>query len=193
MDDLKAAHPPEAEPKTSAISYAWPLTKKILRIVVGVVLLLLGLAALFTPFTPGSWLAVIGLEFLGLRVLLRELAVRPGPGQTPEQTQKGGMPDLQSGPSGCGEAEMVATLVSQDIRRSDMTSRTTDERKADEGLAAPLGLTHHERGHQLRGAPMVSDVDTAATARIPTEEEEFRFQQEAIFFLSAEHGSSLGP
>ncbi len=71
MADGKAVSPPAAGPKTSVISQAWPLTRKILRIVVGVVLLLLGLAALFTPFTPGSWLAVIGLEFLGLRVLLR--------------------------------------------------------------------------------------------------------------------------
>jgi len=71
LDGGKAARPPEAGPKTSAISYAWPLTKRILRIVVGVLLVLLGLAALFTPLTPGSWLAVVGLEFLGLRVLLR--------------------------------------------------------------------------------------------------------------------------
>lgn len=64
-------HPPEAKPKASTASYGWSLTKKVLRIVVGVFLLLLGLAALFTPFTPGSWLALVGLEFLGLRVLLR--------------------------------------------------------------------------------------------------------------------------
>ena len=47
------------------------MAKKVLRIVVGIFLLLLGLAALLTPFTPGSWLALVGLEFLGLRVLLR--------------------------------------------------------------------------------------------------------------------------
>ena len=72
MDDGKGAHPPEGESKTSTASHGWPLTRKILRIVVGVLLLLLGLAALFTPFTPGSWLALVGLEFLGLRVLLRD-------------------------------------------------------------------------------------------------------------------------
>ncbi len=70
MDDRKAARPPEVEPKTSAASQGWSLTKKVLRMVIGVLLLLLGLAALFTPFTPGSWLALVGLEFLGLRVLL---------------------------------------------------------------------------------------------------------------------------
>jgi len=42
-----------------------------LRITIGVVLIILGVVALFTPFTPGSWLALIGLEYLGLRVLLQ--------------------------------------------------------------------------------------------------------------------------
>jgi len=37
---------------------------------IGIVLILIGLAALFTPFTPGSWLAFIGLELLGFRILL---------------------------------------------------------------------------------------------------------------------------
>ncbi len=36
---------------------------------VGVLLILVGLTAFFTPLTPGSWLALIGLELLGLRVL----------------------------------------------------------------------------------------------------------------------------
>ncbi|OHB57387.1 MAG: hypothetical protein A2173_11125 [Planctomycetes bacterium RBG_13_44_8b] len=45
--------------------------RKSIRIILGVVLIILGLAALFTPFTPGSWLALIGLEYLGLRVLLQ--------------------------------------------------------------------------------------------------------------------------
>lgn len=40
------------------------------RKTVGVVLAILGLAALLTPFSPGSWLILIGLEFLGLRILL---------------------------------------------------------------------------------------------------------------------------
>ena len=37
--------------------------------VVGVILILIGLAALTTPLTPGSWLAIIGLELLGVRIL----------------------------------------------------------------------------------------------------------------------------
>ncbi|OGI59940.1 hypothetical protein A2814_01380 [Candidatus Nomurabacteria bacterium RIFCSPHIGHO2_01_FULL_38_19] len=37
---------------------------------VGIILILIGLAALITPFTPGSWLVFIGLELLGLRILL---------------------------------------------------------------------------------------------------------------------------
>ncbi len=39
---------------------------------VGVILILLGLAAFVTPLTPGSWLAFIGLELLGVRVLLSD-------------------------------------------------------------------------------------------------------------------------
>ena len=45
--------------------------RRPLRITIGVALIILGLAALFTPFTPGSWLALIGLEYLGLRVLFQ--------------------------------------------------------------------------------------------------------------------------
>ena len=42
-----------------------PKIKKI----IGVILILIGLAAFFTSLTPGSWLAVIGLELLGIRIL----------------------------------------------------------------------------------------------------------------------------
>ncbi|MBI2052659.1 MAG: hypothetical protein HYT34_00210 [Candidatus Ryanbacteria bacterium] len=41
-----------------------PKVKKIL----GLILILIGLLAFFTPFTPGSWLVFIGLEFLGVRL-----------------------------------------------------------------------------------------------------------------------------
>ena len=37
--------------------------------VIGVILILVGLAAFFTPLTLGSWLAIIGLELLGARIL----------------------------------------------------------------------------------------------------------------------------
>jgi len=36
-----------------------------------VTLIILGLLAALTPFSPGSWLALIGLEILGLRILLQ--------------------------------------------------------------------------------------------------------------------------
>lgn len=44
--------------------------KKITRTVVGVVLIILGLAALLTPLSPGSWLILVGLEVLGWRIVL---------------------------------------------------------------------------------------------------------------------------
>ena len=44
--------------------------RRILKIVLGIILIVLGVAALLTPLTPGSWLALIGLEILGLRILL---------------------------------------------------------------------------------------------------------------------------
>lgn len=36
----------------------------------GIILVLIGLLALITPLTPGSWLIFVGLELLGLRFLL---------------------------------------------------------------------------------------------------------------------------
>lgn len=50
--------------------------KQITKKVVGVVLIILGLVALLTPLTPGSWLIPIGLELLGLRILLRDRLLR---------------------------------------------------------------------------------------------------------------------
>ena len=38
--------------------------------VVGVILIIVGLTALVTPFTPGSWLVFVGFEFLGVRFLV---------------------------------------------------------------------------------------------------------------------------
>lgn len=42
-----------------------PLNKKI----IGGLCIALGIIALLTPFTPGSWLLFIGLELLGIRLL----------------------------------------------------------------------------------------------------------------------------
>jgi hypothetical protein len=44
--------------------------KPILKKTIGVVLIIYGLVALVTPFTPGSWLALIGLEMVGFGFLL---------------------------------------------------------------------------------------------------------------------------
>ncbi len=38
------------------------------RIPAGFVLIVLGLMALVTPLTPGSWLVVVGLELMGFRL-----------------------------------------------------------------------------------------------------------------------------
>lgn len=43
---------------------------KVLRIILGVLLVLIGLFALVTPLTPGAWLGLIGLELLGLGFLI---------------------------------------------------------------------------------------------------------------------------
>ncbi len=47
-----------------------PMIKTIIKKTIGVILIVLGLAALVTPFTPGSWLALIGLEMVGFGFLL---------------------------------------------------------------------------------------------------------------------------
>ena len=41
----------------------------MIKKIIGVLLILVGLFAFFTPLTPGSWLVFVGLEFLGIRVL----------------------------------------------------------------------------------------------------------------------------
>jgi len=44
--------------------------KRILRKTLGIIFVVLGFVALITPFSPGSWLILVGLEILGLRLLL---------------------------------------------------------------------------------------------------------------------------
>jgi len=53
-----------------------PILKNILKKTIGVILVIVGLIALVTPFTPGSWLALIGLEMLGFGFLLENRIVR---------------------------------------------------------------------------------------------------------------------
>ena len=43
--------------------------KTTIKKVIGVILIIIGLAALFTPLTPGSWLALIGMELLGVHLV----------------------------------------------------------------------------------------------------------------------------
>jgi hypothetical protein len=47
-----------------------PILKNILKKTIGVILIIWGIVALLTPFTPGSWLALMGLELLGFGFLL---------------------------------------------------------------------------------------------------------------------------
>ncbi len=43
--------------------------KKVFRKTLGIILIVLGFLALITPFSPGSWLMLIGLEILGFGFL----------------------------------------------------------------------------------------------------------------------------
>jgi len=45
---------------------------KLTKTILGILLIILGLLALITPFTPGSWLAFVGLELLGVRIAFWE-------------------------------------------------------------------------------------------------------------------------
>jgi len=42
--------------------------KTIIKKVLGVILIIIGIFALLTPLTPGSWLALIGMELVGIRL-----------------------------------------------------------------------------------------------------------------------------
>ncbi|MEK7585407.1 MAG: hypothetical protein AAB455_02760 [Patescibacteria group bacterium] len=55
--------------KLLAIIKDYTRDKPKIKKIIGIILILAGLAALFTPLTPGSWLAVLGLELLGVRIL----------------------------------------------------------------------------------------------------------------------------
>jgi hypothetical protein len=72
MDDRHDTHTHKWRHRAPAWLPGWFVVRKVIRIVLGVLLIVVGLLALFTPLTPGSWLALVGLEILGLRVLLRD-------------------------------------------------------------------------------------------------------------------------
>jgi xanthine/uracil permease len=48
------------------------MNKNLARKIGGIILIIIGLVALFTPLTPGSWLAIIGLELIGVRLAFVE-------------------------------------------------------------------------------------------------------------------------
>jgi hypothetical protein len=57
--------------RRSSARYSYgTIAKRAVRVAIGIILVVLGLIALLTPLTPGSWLIPIGLEVLGLRILL---------------------------------------------------------------------------------------------------------------------------
>jgi len=41
------------------------------KFLIGVILIIIGLIALVTPLTPGSWLAIIGLELVGISIITK--------------------------------------------------------------------------------------------------------------------------
>ena len=43
--------------------------RKVLKITLGVILVIVGVLAAITPLSPGSWLALVGMELLGVRIL----------------------------------------------------------------------------------------------------------------------------
>ena len=57
-----------SEPGPSPTNQAFRFGGLVKRII-GIGLIMLGVLALLTPFTPGSWLIFVGLEFLGFRIL----------------------------------------------------------------------------------------------------------------------------
>jgi uncharacterized protein YqgC (DUF456 family) len=41
---------------------------RILKVIAGVLLIIIGFLALVTPLTPGAWLMFVGLELIGVRL-----------------------------------------------------------------------------------------------------------------------------
>ena len=53
--------------------YAYVQRNSWIKKVIGGVLFVIGLVALVTPLTPGSWIAIIGLELLGVEILSHDV------------------------------------------------------------------------------------------------------------------------
>jgi hypothetical protein len=54
-----------------------PSPLRIAKMFFGALLLIWGLFALFTPFTPGAWLAFVGMELLGIRFIADDRKPHP--------------------------------------------------------------------------------------------------------------------
>lgn len=48
------------------------IKNQALKKTIGIILIVLGVLALITPFTPGGWLAFIGLGLLGFRLVSKD-------------------------------------------------------------------------------------------------------------------------
>lgn len=62
--------------------------RHVAKNIVGIVLIVLGFLALITPFSPGSWLMLIGLELVGLRLLLENRLRRWATSRPGSKTEK---------------------------------------------------------------------------------------------------------
>ena len=68
-DDLEKMSKSETSRKMLEIAKEYIHNNPKIKKTIGVILILVGFVALITPLTPGSWLAIIGLELLGVRIL----------------------------------------------------------------------------------------------------------------------------
>ena len=68
------------------ITYLKTFDPKV-KLLIGLGLIVLGLLALVTPLTPGSWLVVIGLEFIGIRIVAWESIVNWLAGRKARKTE----------------------------------------------------------------------------------------------------------
>ncbi|MEK9195724.1 MAG: PGPGW domain-containing protein [Patescibacteria group bacterium] len=53
----------------SQYHYFFKMIQSVFKKIIGFLLIIVGIAALVTPFTPGSWLIFVGMELLGFRML----------------------------------------------------------------------------------------------------------------------------
>ena len=44
--------------------------KPNIKVAIGLIFIVIGLIALVTPLTPGAWLMIVGLELLGVRLVI---------------------------------------------------------------------------------------------------------------------------